>query len=109
MAAERLGLEEVGPELGARAREGERAVLPERPRRWGWGMTGEERVIRDLMIYHAVEIKRSPQHRVARTWKLSPARVSQIVKEIGRDWRECPTLNETIERYAGPWFCDAGD
>ena len=61
------------------------------------------------MIYHAVEIERSPQRRVARIWKLSPARVSQIVKEFGRDLRDSPTLGESIEQYAVQWFSEAGD
>jgi hypothetical protein len=66
-------------------------------------------VIRDMMIYHDVEIRRSPQRRVARIWKLSPARVSQIVKQFGRDLRESPTLRETIDQYGGEWFSEAGD
>jgi hypothetical protein len=104
MVEERLGLG-----AGAADGAGEIAALPERPRRWGWGLTGEERVIRDMMIYHAVEIRRSPQRRVDRTWKLSPARVSQIVKEFGRDLRESPTLGETIDQYAVEWFSDVGN
>jgi hypothetical protein len=88
---------------------GERRTLVARPRRWGWGLTGEERVIRDMMIYHAVEIRRSPQRRVARIWKLTPARVSQIVKQFGRDLRDSPTLRETIEPYAVEWFSDVGN
>jgi hypothetical protein len=88
---------------------GEQPTLAERPRRWGWGLTGEERVIRDMMIYHAVEIRRSPQRRVARIWKLTPARVSQIAKQFGRDLRDSPTLRETIDQYALEWFSDVGN
>jgi hypothetical protein len=98
-----------GSTRGAGRSGPERPTLAERPRRWGWGLTGEERVIRDMMIYHAVEIRRSPPRRVARIWKLTPARVSQIVKQFGRDLRDSPTLRETIEPYALECFSDVGN
>jgi hypothetical protein len=40
------------------------------------------RRVRDAMIYHAVLVEGRSQRRVAQIWRLTPGRVSQIVKDM---------------------------
>jgi hypothetical protein len=57
----------------------------------------QERLIRDAMIYYDVQVDGRSQRFMARVWRLTPGRVSQIVKDMRQKAAEMPGGDAAIE------------
>jgi hypothetical protein len=83
----------------------EQSTLPERPavrKRWV-RLTDSEQAVRDSMIYHAVLVEGRSQRRVAQIWRLTPGRVSQIVKDMRRMAAFVPDGHAQIVELVEVW------
>ncbi|MCU0877483.1 MAG: hypothetical protein MUF06_06845 [Pirellulaceae bacterium] len=92
-------VEETGSTRGAGCSGPEQPTLRKVRRSPASRFDSDERLIRDAMIYHDVRIEGKSQRFLARIWRLTPGRVSQIVKDMRQRAAEMPGGDWAIDQF----------